>query len=256
MPSEAVNLNNPYENPGLLSQYLLFHYGSDQQNLPWGNGPKEALRFAQRCADEGIDSKLIPAGANSALDIGCAVGGSSFALARRFTRVVGIDYSHQFIRAANSLKEQGALEFSFTESGEQQSTAHIEVPVETRRRVRFLQGDAHELDPGLGSFDAVLCCNLLCRLREPRKLLQRLPELVKPGGQLFITTPETWLEEYTPRENWLSGRHGEPELIKALERELGTGFELVKVWEMPFLIREHRRKYQWSVAQASRWKRR
>jgi hypothetical protein len=35
------------------------------------------------------------------------------------------------------------------------------------------------------------------------RLLKRLPELVKPGGQLFITTPFTWLDEYTPPANWL-----------------------------------------------------
>jgi len=36
----------------------------------------------------------------TALDLGCAVGGSSFALARAFQSVVGVDSSAHFIKAA------------------------------------------------------------------------------------------------------------------------------------------------------------
>ena len=36
-----------------------------------------------------------------ALDIGCAVGGASFALARAFPHVLGIDFSQHFVNAAN-----------------------------------------------------------------------------------------------------------------------------------------------------------
>lgn len=36
----------------------------------------------------------------TALDLGCAVGGSSFALARAFQQVVGVDSSAHFIKSA------------------------------------------------------------------------------------------------------------------------------------------------------------
>jgi len=36
----------------------------------------------------------------TALDLGCAVGGSSFALARAFQSVVGVDSSAHFVKAA------------------------------------------------------------------------------------------------------------------------------------------------------------
>ena len=42
----------------------------------------------------------------------------------------------------------------------------------------FMQGDACNLPEDLGPADAVLAANLLCRLPEPRKFLQRLPTLV------------------------------------------------------------------------------
>lgn len=46
----------------------------------------------------------------TALDLGCAVGGSSFALARAFQSVVGVDSSDHFIKAAqvsNRVKQLG-----------------------------------------------------------------------------------------------------------------------------------------------------
>ena len=49
----------------------------------------------------------------------------------------------------------------------------------------------------LGSFDLVHAANLLCRLTDPEKLLARLPQLVRSGGQLLLATPCTWLEEFT-----------------------------------------------------------
>ena len=66
-------------------------------------------------------------------------------------------------------------------------------------RVQFEQGDALDLREGLGQFDAVLACNLICRLPDPKKFLDRLPRLLNPGGQLFLTTPFTWLERVHPQ---------------------------------------------------------
>ena len=39
------------------------------------------------------------------LDVGCAVGRSSFEAARYASDVLGIDFSHSFIAAANQLKQ-------------------------------------------------------------------------------------------------------------------------------------------------------
>ena len=66
-----------------------------------------------------------------------------------------------------------------------------------------------------------------------------------------MTTPFTWLEAYTPEENWL-GRDSS-DSFSGLKTALEPEFSLNEKWDMPFLIREHARKFQYSVAQASRW---
>lgn len=63
-----------------------------------------------------------------ALDIGCAVGRSSFELAREVQEVIGIDYSQSFIDVANKLKADGRLKYSLVQEGEIVTPAMAEVP--------------------------------------------------------------------------------------------------------------------------------
>ena len=63
----------------------------------------------------------------------------------------------------------------------------------------FQRGDACNLPSDLGQFGCVLASNLLCRLPNPYKFLDRLPSLVAPEGILVITGPYTWMEKFTPK---------------------------------------------------------
>jgi hypothetical protein len=97
-----------------------------------------------------------------------------------------------------------------------------------------------------------LAANLLDRVVQPRALLGMLGRLVRPGGQLILTSPYTWLAEYTPRSEWLC-EEGKP--TAEVLAELLPGFARVRRLDLPFLIREHARKYQWTVAEATVWRR-
>jgi putative 4-mercaptohistidine N1-methyltranferase len=248
-----------YESGKAISEYLLFHYGKPKEILPYPGGPHEALDFAVRCVTECVDHSAVPPGCR-ALDLGCAVGRSSFELARFCQEVIGIDYSHRFVEAAERLRADGVMAFDRRDEGELSTRLKAERPPGVSPdRVRFFQGDAQALPEELGSFDVVLAANLIDRLTEPARFLARLPSLVRTDGQLVITSPYTWLEEFTPVEHWLGGRvvDGVPiKTLEALKRHLTGDFELMATRDLPFLIREHARKFQWSVAQASVWRRR
>ncbi|HEY1082377.1 MAG TPA: methyltransferase domain-containing protein, partial [Prosthecobacter sp.] len=230
---------NIYETRRLLDEYLLFHYGSPQEILPWAEGPHSALGFAVRTVTELAD---FSGPVDSALDLGCAVGRSSFELAKHAGSVLGIDYSHSFVEAAAQLV-LADLPYERTDEAAASTTLLARVPQECRREgVSFEQGDAMHLRADLGSFDLVHAANLLCRLTDPALLIKRLPDLVNPGGQLLLTTPCTWLEEFTPRGNWPQGS-----TFAWLKEQLAPHFDLAQQKDLPFLIREHARKYQWSV---------
>jgi putative 4-mercaptohistidine N1-methyltranferase len=249
---------NIYETDQILAEYLLFHYGAASEVLPYAFGPRDALGYAERCVSECLDVSRLPGGTR-ALDLGCAVGRSSFELARHCATVIGIDYSRRFVETAQQLRERGEMAYSRRDEGELSTPLTARVPAEIdRSRATFETGDAMALRPDIGSFDVVLMANLIDRLTDPHRCLTRLPDLVKPGGQLIITSPYTWLEAFTPREHWLGGRElaGVPRTTsQGLEDALSPAFDLLARKNLPFLIREHARKFQWSVAEATIWRR-
>jgi putative 4-mercaptohistidine N1-methyltranferase len=250
---------NIYETDKLLAEYLLFHYGTPEEVLPEGVGPTDALGYPARCVSECLNVASLPAEAR-ALDLGCAVGRASFELARSCRSVLGIDFSERFIAAAIVLQARGELGYRRAEEGDLITPLVARVPEGIDRRgVRFEVGDAMHLRGALGSFDVVLMANLIDRLIEPRRCLAHLAKLVNPGGRLIITSPYTWLEEFTPREHWLGGFERDGRAVNTLEGLKGAlerDFDLIEVKDLPFLLREHARKFQWSVAQASIWRRR
>src|SRR5207302_1807286 len=92
------------------------------------------------------------------------------------------------------------------------------VPEDVERgRVHFEVGDAHNLRDNLGPFDIGLAANLIDRMADPGRLIQRLPSLVKSGGQLILTSPYTWMEEFTPHSKWLGGREADGERISTYD---------------------------------------
>jgi putative 4-mercaptohistidine N1-methyltranferase len=241
-----------------VNEYLLFHFGAAAEVLPYAWGPAGALDYPVRCVRECVDATALPVRAR-ALDLGCAVGRSSFELARLCVEVVGIDYSHRFVAAAEQVRTTGGMDYFRLDEGECGTLLRASLPAGVDpERVRFEQGDAMALRGDLGRFEVVLLANLIDRLREPVRFLERLPGLVQPGGLLVVTSPYTWMQEYTARQDWLGGVAGDDgrrHTLAGLRAHLEPAFQLESTRDLPFLIREHARKYQWSVAQASLWRR-
>lgn len=248
---------NIYETDKLLSEYLLFHYGSRSEVAPPA-GSEHALDYAVRCVTECLNPVALPKGARG-LDLGCAVGRSTFELARHCTNTIGIDYSRKFIDAAEIIRESGELSYQRTDEGALTTALLARRPVDVSAdQLSFEVGDAMNLRKDLGVFDVVLAANLIDRLHKPSVFLGQLPSLVKPGGQLIVTSPYTWLDEFTPREHWLGGYQREGmrvATLAGLRLALEEDFTLTDVRDLPFVIREHARKFQFSVAQASVWRR-
>ena len=93
----ADSINNVYESDNLLNMYYGLHFplsGSKENVNPilgHNNSPLHGLRFPQRVAE--LLCSLEPVRNNNrALDVGCAVGGSSFELAKSFDHVEAFDF--------------------------------------------------------------------------------------------------------------------------------------------------------------------
>ncbi|MGO8674978.1 MAG: methyltransferase domain-containing protein [Limisphaerales bacterium] len=233
---------NPYETRRYLDEYLLFHYGQPRRVCPFGFIRPELLRFHQRLRRE----CLLPIrgrGPTSALDIGCGVGRFTFELGCLTDRALGLDSSRRFIDAARRMAREGAVSVRVAECGGQLSRRALSLPRGlSSTGVEFETGDALDLG-GLPerAFQVVAAINLLCRLGSPRRFLEQAPRLVAPGGQFLLASPFSWLEQYTPRREWLTSRQ-----VRELLR---PDFRLRRRRDLPLLIREHRRKYQFIVSE-------
>lgn len=223
------------------------HFGADELRMPWGLGRIGSIDFPQVTAGYFTQKRV-----DLSLDLGCSVGASAFHLSKTSKKVIGIDFSEQFIAAANALKEKGELEFSYQEEGGRNGESVAKLPEGSEAdNVSFAVGDALNLPDGFKGFDRVHAANLLCRVPDPSKLLEKFTDLVKEGGELVLATPFSWMEEYTPKENWPDGDSWE-----WLQEKLNHDFELIKHADEIFTIREHVRKFQLGVSKVSHWKRR
>jgi 5-histidylcysteine sulfoxide synthase/putative 4-mercaptohistidine N1-methyltranferase len=253
----VVQAFNSYESDELIAQYLEFHYGDEYFGVP--NFPARCVRAIEKHLTALPDQKR-----QRALDIGCAVGRSAFELARHFQQVDAIDFSTRFIRNAIALQEKGQVRYLVPVEGELTELKTVGLGAlgmaATASRVHFSQGDACNLKPQFTNYDLVFAGNLIDRLYEPEKFLQDIVERLNPGGLLVLTSPYTWLEEFTPRENWLGGKkvNGENQTtLAALTAILSKWCDPVGApQDIPFVIRETARKHQHTVAQMTCWRKR
>lgn len=243
-----------YETDKSLSEYAEFHYGKDYFAVP---------NFPQAVAHIAIEA-MSNRPARKALDLGCAVGRSSFELAMRFDHVTGIDFSARFIGLGAQLAGQGEVRYTLAEEGDLVSYHErnlLDLGLDgARGKVEFLQGDACNLKPIFSGYDLILAANLIDRLYSPRKFLEDVHTRINAGGLLIIASPYTWLAEHTPPEEWLGGfkRDGENvTTFDGLKALLAPKFQLLgEPRQVPFVIRETRRKYQYSLSDLTIWERR
>ncbi|HEX4917246.1 MAG TPA: putative 4-mercaptohistidine N1-methyltransferase [Limnobacter sp.] len=246
-------MSNPYETDELLHQYLAFHYGREYFGVK---------NYAVHCAHIALQL-LANKPKRRALDLGCAVGRSSFELARGFDHVVGIDLSARFVEAAQELQAGESLPYYMRDEGELgrvvQADLHEHDLNTVAHKVRFEQGDACQLDGAHTSYDLVFAGNLIDRVANPTAFLKDMQKRVVEGGLLIISSPYTLLEEYTPKEQWIGGYYADGQarsVLDGMQALLAPHFRLAQApLNVPFVIRETARKFQHSVAEFTVWER-
>ena len=242
-----------YETDKFLSEYAEFHYGDTYFDVP---------NFSQALAKLAIHA-MANKPARKALDLGCAVGRATFELARHFDQVTGIDFSARFIGLGAHLAKQETLRYTLTDEGDlvtykERRLADLGL-AEFAHKVEFFQGDACNLKPLFTGYDLILAANLIDRLYSPAKFLTTVHERLNPGGVLLLASPYTWLAEHTKHAEWIGGfkKNGERfTTLDGLKEMLGQHFRLIEgPLEVPFVIRETKRKFQHTLSEVTIWER-
>ena len=242
-----------YESSSALGMYAEFHYGPAYLGVP---------NFHQTIVTLILESAP-PMRFERALDLGCGMGRASLELTRTFDHVDAVDLSVSFIQAASRMLRRRLLEYEIQIEGEIKRQMRFELDSLRlgggESRVDFRVGDACSLGNEYRDYDLVVAINLLDRLERPRKFVAEVSGRLKRGGILAVASPYTWLQEFTPRQEWLGGVYIEGRELytkDVLTSVLTPAFSLVaNPMDVPFVIRETQRKFQHTVSELSLWKR-
>jgi len=245
--------DNVYETDALIAQYCEFHYGNEYFSVT--NFPVACVQALLPHVHENEINT------DRALDLGCAVGRSSFELAKYFKHVDAIDFSARFVRQGAQLQTKNRLRYTVPVEGDIVEYREVMLDKlgydEVKDRIHFLQGDACNLKSKFVDYNLVFAGNLIDRLYDPAKFLVDIQQRLLPGGLLVLTSPYTWLEEYTDKKNWLGGAKVNGEnlsSLEALKQILTSNFDFKEALDVSFVIRETARKFQHSVAQMTIWR--
>ena len=238
-----------YETDLIASQYCEFHYGDEYFSVK--NFPKEIAKIALKYTTN----------KTKALDIGCSVGRASFELKKEFEKVDGLDFSNKFIQIANQMKKDKYLKYINILEGDctvskKVNLEYLNLDINTND-LNFYQADAMNMDKSFKDYDLVIAVNLIDRLTNPSIFLNDIEKRISENGILLIASPYTWMQEYTPKENWLGGYKKDDKIINTIDglhKILDNKFELIDEEKVEFVIRETKNKYQHTISNVSVWK--
>jgi 2-polyprenyl-3-methyl-5-hydroxy-6-metoxy-1,4-benzoquinol methylase len=120
-----------------------------------------------------LDRLLSPG--DRVLDVGCGEGRHAHASALEPVEVVGVDLDPGRVRAASRGFD-------------------TEVADAARTRPAFLEGDATALPFADGSFDVVVCAEVLEHVPDYRRAIDELERVLAPAGTLALSVPRAWPE--------------------------------------------------------------
>jgi SAM-dependent methyltransferase len=140
------------------------------------------------------------------LDLGCAAGRTSFALADAHAGalVLGVDLQLGLLRLA-AKAGHGAVSYPRRRIGLVYDRRRFAVDFHGAERVDFWACDALALPFAQETADLCVGLNLLDCVPDPRRLLESLAAVTAPDGDILLATPYDWSTRATPPQAWLGG---------------------------------------------------
>ena len=185
-----------------VSCYARDHYGLLDPTEPLTE-PRPGA--AQRVLAQGLDlARTWPEG--PVIDLGCSVGGTTFALAERTGRLVlGVDLNLAMLRVAALALIRGEVRYPRKRTGVVYDQRRLPVSFARAEDVDFWACDVAALPFVEGAFALASILNLIDCVRAPRDMLVEAARVLAPGAAAVISSPYDWSAAATPIETWLGG---------------------------------------------------
>lgn len=188
-----------------LSTYGWTHYGDlDPEER---TGPPAIVTILRAGLDRLAEAGIRPGAV--AIDLGCAVGRSTFELAARTdgegTLVIGVDLNIAMLRVAAAALRAGTVSYPLRRVGMVYDERSAQVPRDGADRVDFWCADVLALPFEADTFDFAASINLIDTVQSPLDHLTSLRDVVREGGGALVASPFDWSPSATGIEAWIGG---------------------------------------------------
>lgn len=234
-----------------LSTYAFDHYGDmdPEEKSETPVSPGSIVRLLEK----GLHAKSKTA-KGPVIDIGCAVGRTSFELAQRLGEIVlGVDLNFGMLKIAASILETGYISYPRRRGGIAFERRRFPAVFEKAGNVDFWVCDATTLPFPDETFSTGLSLNVLDCVLSPYDHVKEIGRILMPGGIAMMSTPYDWTANATPVEAWLGGHSQRSEhkgASPAVMRSLFSAgchphaleeLELISDEDIPWTLRLHDR---------------
>lgn len=202
-----------------LSSYTWDHYGSldpkETANEPGPGATNKVLKIGREL------STPLPTGPR--IDVGCSVGGGTFALAENTEELVlGVDLNFAMLRLATEVLRQGRVCYPRRRVGLVFDRREFPVRQANPANVDFWACDAAALPFTAETFALAVSLNALDCVYAPREMLASIGQVLREGGKAVIACPYDWSANAAPLEAWLGGHSQRAQLAGSSEEILRT----------------------------------
>ena len=234
-----------------LSTYVFDHYGDldpaeTTQDFVSPGSIRKLFRQGFLSGERNVRGPVI--------DIGCAVGRTSFELAEELDEIVlGIDLNFGMLKTAATILEKGYVSYPRRRGGIVFDRRRFPAAFEKAERVDFWVCDATALPFADQTFSEGVSLNVLDCVWSPYDYLKEISRILIPGGNAVISTPYDWTAHATPVEAWLGGHSqrsehqgASPDVLRSLlsggsHPNAVDGIELISEEDFPWTLRLHDR---------------
>ena len=197
-PNSAFDITRQH-----LSAYAWDNYGdldpaeaTDARARP--NGVGRCLHAGLARVERRIDRPI--------LDIGCAVGRSTFELAQASSQLVlGVDTNFAMLRLAQRVLSERKLRYPRRRIGIVHDRREFQVDFPAMEQVDFWACSGMSPPFRSDTFGLSVGLQLLDSVSSPHGLLSAIADVLHPGGSAVLATPYDWSPAATPIEGWIGG---------------------------------------------------
>ncbi len=158
-----------------------------------------------RCLERGLALVENPRG-SPVIDVGCAVGRSTFEMAARVEGLVlGVDLSIPMLRLARGALREATVRYPRRRVGVVYDVREFPVSFPGRERLDFWACDALALPFADGAFAQAIALNVLDCVASPLDMLTGLARVLQPGAPALLSTPYDWSPGATAPQAWIGG---------------------------------------------------